>query len=326
MKKTANYLAAFGLTLLVAASASAQGWKGMGRLQGSIVDPSGKAIEGAKVVLKSTRANNTGPDPIVTDAKGRWAALGLMGGTWSLDVTAEGYLPLAKSIEVSEINRMPPMKLTLEAAPPPEPIKEEAPAVETVQVGGVEVSPEIAQALEAANGYMKEEKWKEAAVEYEKALAVLSTSTSLRFALSRAYYGAGDLDKAIEQLQTVYAADTGNMTAATLLADMLLEKGRVDEGKKVLAAMPPGAMLDPNTIINLGIRFMNNNLPQDAHKYFSDAVSAAPDMAAAYYYRGIASLQLKKMNEARADFKKVIAMAPDSSEAKDAKELLDQMK
>ena len=55
-------------------------------------------------------------------------------------------------------------------------------------------------------------------------------------------------------------------------------------------------------------------------------LSAAPDLAAAYYYRAIASLQMKKMKDAKADLEKVVAMAPDSSEAKDAKELLDQMK
>lgn len=325
MKQTANRLAVFALTLLVATTALAQAWKGMGRVQGVIVDQSGKAIKGAKVTLKSIKADG-GPAPILTDDRGRWAALGLIGGPWNLDVDAEGYLPVSKSLEVSELSRMPPMKLALEAAPPPPPKQEEAPQADTIQVGGVEISPETAQALEAANGFMKSEKWKEAAAEYEKALAVLSTNTSLRFALSRAYYGAGEIDKAIAQLETVYAADTGNMTAATLLADMLLEDGRIDAGKKVLSAMPPGAMMDPNTIINLGIRFMNQNRPEDAHKYFNDAVSAAPDFAAAYYYRGIAALQLKKMSEAKADFKKIIAIAPDSSEAKDAKELLDQMK
>ena len=297
----------------------------MARIQGTIVDAAGKPVKGAKVILKSVR-DNAGPQPIVTDDRGRWAALGLAGGNWNLDVEAEGFLPKATSVQLSELNRLPPMKIELEPAPPPAPKEETTTQSETIQVGGVEISPEIAAALEAANNFMKEQKWKEAAVEYEKAVAVLTTNTSLRFALSRAYYGAGDVPKAIEQLQTVHAADNGNVTAATLLADMLLETAKVDEAKKVLATIPAGAISDVNTIINIGIRFTNQNLPEEAFRWFNDAVSVAPDVAAAYYYRGIANLQLKKMKEAKADLEKVVALGPDAPEAKDAKDLLAQMK
>ena len=158
-------------------------------------------------------------------------------------------------------------------------------------------------------------------------VAALPANMQLKAALSRAYYGAGDKKKAISNLQLVYDADTGNVLYATLLADMLLEDGQLDAGQKILAALPPGSLSDPNTIINLGIRFVNNNKPQEAFKYFNEAVGVAPDLAAAYYYRGIANLQLKKMKEAKADLQKVIEIAPPgSSEANDAKELLAQMK
>lgn len=313
-------------TIIAALSASAQAWKGVARIQGTVVDAQGKPVKGARVSLKSVK-NDGGPAPIVTDDRGRWAALGLSGGSWNVDVQAEGFLNRATSVELSELSRIPPMKIELEAAPPPPPpVQEQAPAAEIVQVGGVEVSAEIAQALEAANVFMKEQKWKEAAAEYEKGVAVLPSNMSLKFALSRAYYGAGEIDKAIGQLKAVHTADTGNMTAATLLADMLLEKGSVDEAKTLLASMPPGAISDPNTIINFGIRYINLNQPEDAWKHFNEAVAVSPDLAAAYYYRAVASLQLKKMADARADLKKVIEMGPDSPEAKDAKELLDQMK
>ncbi len=323
MVRTARFFAV-SLTVLLALGASAQAWKGVARIQGSIVDAAGKPVKGARVILKSVR-DNAGPQAIITDDRGKWAALGLAGGNWNIDIEADGFLPKATSVQLSELSRLPPMKIELEAAPPPAPKEEAAPA-ESIQVGGVEISPEIAAALEAANAFMKEQKWKEAAAEYEKAVAVLTTNTPLRFALSRAYYGAGEIPKAIEQLQVVHTADSGNVTAATLLGDMLLETAKVDEAKKVLATIPAGAISDVNTIINLGIRFTNQNLPEDAFRYFNDAVAVAPDVAAAYYYRGIANRQLKKMKEAKADLNKVVELAPDAPEAKDAKDLLAQMK
>ena len=322
------YLVACLVATLVASTASAQAWRGMGRLSGIVLDPSGKPVAGAKVVLKSVRGSDQGPAPIVTDAKGRWAAGGLIGGQWNVDVEAEGFLTRKMSANVSEAGGpVPPMKITIEPAPPPAPAQEQAaPAQDVIQVGGVEVSPEIAQALEAANEFMKAEKWKEAAVEYEKALTVLTDNMQLKFALARAHYGAGDLKKAISLLQQVYDADNGNMTAATLLANMLIEDGQLDAGKKVLNAMPEGSVTDPNVFMNVGILFVNKNKPEDAFTYFDRAVKIAPEVPASYYYRALASLQLKRMDAARADLKKVIEMAPDSTEAKDAKELLAQMK
>lgn len=327
LKKNTTYLLVALLAFLVAATASAQGWRGTGRVQGSVVDQTtGKAIAGAKVKLGSAKASNDGPT-ITTDKRGNWAAGGLIGGSWNVDVSAEGYVARQISVELSEINRIPPMKIELEPVPPPPPPVEEAPATrDVIQVGGVEITPETAAALEAANTYMKEQKWTEAAAEYEKAVAALPENTSLKFAIARAYYGAKDLKKAIGYLQGVYDADTGNLTAAQLLANMLIEDGQVDAGKGILDKLPPGSMTDPTALINIGILFLNKGKLEDAWKYFDDSVKLSPEAPETYYYRGIASLQLKKMNDAKADFKKVIEIGPDSPEAKDAKELLSQMK
>ena len=327
LKKTTTYLFVALLALLVAASASAQGWRGMGRVQGSVVDQTnGKAIAGATVKLGSIKSNNEGPT-VKTDKRGNWVAGGLIGGSWNLDVSAEGYVSRQISVELSEINRIPPMKIELEPVPPPQPAVEEAPATrESIQVGGVEISAETAAALEAANNFMKEQKWAEAAAEYEKAVAALPDNTSLKFAIARAYYGAKDLKKAVSHLQPVYEADTGNLTAAQLLANMLIEDGQVDAGKAILDKMPEGSMTDPTALINIGILFLNKEKLNDAGKYFDDAVKLSPDRPETYYYRGIASLQMKKMAEAKKDFQKVVEVGPDSPEAKDAKDLLAQMK
>jgi Tfp pilus assembly protein PilF len=311
-------------TLTLAAGASAQAWGGAGRLHGIVSDENGKPLAGAKVKLVSHKAGGTGPDVLITDAKGKWAALGLIGGRWDVDIEAEGYLPRAISAEISELNRLtPPIKVSLDPKPVEQPKVEDR---EAIMVGGVEITPEVAAALEAANTYMKEQKWADAARAYETAVAALPDNTQLRFALARAYYGAGEIKKAIPTLQAVVAADATNAVTAALLADMLLEDGQIDEGRKVLASIPAGAITDPNTLLNLGIRFVNNGKPEEALQQFDLAVNAATDFAPAYYYRGIAALQLKKMKEAKADFEKVLQLAPDSQEASDAKDLLAQMK
>lgn len=326
MKKITTYICVTIFALLVAATASAQGWRGTGRIHGSVVDKTtNKPIPGAKLRLGSAKADNTGPE-IIADKRGNWVGGGLIGGSWNLDVSAEGYISRQISVSVSEIERVPAMKIELEPVPPPEPAAAQEQTREAIQVGGVEITPETAAALEAANTFMQAQKWAEAAVEYEKAIVALPTNMSLKTAIARAYYGAGELKKAVAYLQEVHTADTGNLMVAQLLANMLIEDGQVDAGKKMLDALPPGTMTDPTALINIGILFLNKNELNDAHKYFDDAVKLAPERPETYYYRGIALLQLKKMDAAKADFKKVVEVGPDSPEAKDAKELLDQMK
>jgi Flp pilus assembly protein TadD len=74
--------------------------------------------------------------------------------------------------------------------------------------------------------------------------------------------------------------------------------------------------------INVGILFLNKKSPADAVSFFSKAITMEPKAGEGYYYRGLAYAQLKKNHEARADFEQVIALAPTSPEATDAKSML----
>ena len=51
-------------------------------------------------------------------------------------------------------------------------------------------------------------------------------------------------------------------------------------------------------------------------------VKENPSLAEAYYYRGLCSLGLSKIDAAKADFKKLLELEPNSSHAADAREFL----
>jgi hypothetical protein len=63
--------------VLLAAPVAAQDWKGMGRLEGRVLDPDGKPIEGATVKLDLPERGG-GPAPLTTDKKGKWAVGGVV--------------------------------------------------------------------------------------------------------------------------------------------------------------------------------------------------------------------------------------------------------
>lgn len=346
MRRLSFVLAVLVVTLMSTGAVFAQAWRGGGRISGVVTDSSGKPIKGAKVTLVSIRSGNTGPAPLTTDAKGKWSILGVMGGTWNIDVEAPGFIIKKGTVEVNEAAMNPPVKTMLEPEPVQAPQPEQAPAelansvppeaVDAVRKGeslmkqaeGQPVEGEVTMSMAPTKptDEQKKEFYKQAIAEFEKAQALLPDNVQIKQALAQCYYKAGDVKQAAAMLQKVYDTDPTNVGVLLLLINVLLENGQLEQGKALLDKVPAGTMTDPTALINLGILFMNKSRLDDAWTYFDKAVTLDPNRGESYYYRGLASLQNKKMAEAKADFQKVVQLAPDSSEAGDAKELLKQMK
>lgn len=311
------------LISLSASVALAADWRGTNRLAGSVVDADKKAIANAKLMLRLQEAGNRGPD-VVTDRKGKWAILGLAAGTWYIDIEAEGFLPKKTAVSLAEGQRLPNMILQLDPAPPPveepEQVASTVPqeAVDAVKRG--EVLFRTADAETAAD--RKKELYREAIAEFEKALAVLPDHVGLKQVLARAYYGAGELERATTLLREIHAADPENHQMLLLLVNLLLESGQLEEGKKLFAKIPADALTEPTAVINIGILFLNRNDPAEAQTWFTRAVSISPDTYEPYYYRALAAIQLKRYNEAKPDLQKVLELAPDSPVAAEVKQIL----
>ena len=325
MNKRISIIACAVLAIITTAplASAAQDWRGNNRIQGVVVDKSnGKPVANAKVML---RKGTSGPD-VTTDANGKWAILGIGSGAWNVDVDATGFETRKASFGMQEGQRLPPMKIEMDRAAAP--VAAAAPASvqpEEVKIGGVAVTPEVATAVEAGNRLMGEQKFKEAVSEYEKAYPTLSSNVGLKFALARAYYGAGSLKKAIVLLDEAYKADPQPQTGI-LLANMLIEDGQIEPGKAIMAKLPAGSITDPTAYVNMGIAAMNKKQPSAAHDYFTKAIDLDPKRYEGYYYRGLASIQMGKAKQARPDLEKVLELAPTSPEAKDAKEYLKAIK
>ena len=315
MLSRAALVAAMGL--LVARAGVAQDWRGKARIDGRVLSEQGEAIPGAKLTLKRSGA---GPEALTTDKKGRWAYLGLANGSWDIDVEAAGYDPYKTTVQLSEINRIPPMDIRLHAAPKAEP----APAAGAAPKGA---SPDVIPILEHGNQLIEAKDYAGARAEYEKALAAVPNNAIILRAIAQTYYGEKNVDQAIATLQKVVAIDPNDATALLLLANLQLEKGNVEEGKATLAKLPPDAVKDPGVFTNLGIVLLNKKKPEDAWTYFDQAVKIAPTDADVYYYRGLAAYQIKtKKAEAKADFQKYLELAPTGENAADVKEYLKTLK
>jgi tetratricopeptide (TPR) repeat protein len=315
MKRLSRILAALLATLVVLATlpAAAQDWVGKGRLEGIVRDQDGKPIQGATVKLRLPDRPNEGPD-LKSDARGRWSKFGLRGGEWKVTIEAPGFQPGDIVITVSEVQRTNPIDYKM--AP-----------VQKASEAPSGLPPEVLEAVKTGNEALEQKRWSDARTAFEKVLPMAPDNVGLLMALARSYSGEGKTGNAVEMLKKVTDKDASNWGAWMLMANMLLEKGMLEEGRAALEHVPQQSITDPNIFINVGVLFMNQKKNDEAEGYFTKAVEVAPAQYDPYYYRGLARIALGKHAEAKADLKKVVEMAPvDANEVKEAKQLLEALK
>ena len=94
--------------------------------------------------------------------------------------------------------------------------------------------------------------------------------------------------------------------------------------RPILLCLLFAACTPPKSGDTLGdsIRQYNDGKLQEALESFDRVVKENPSLAEAYYYRGLCSLGLSKIDAAKADFKKLLELEPNSSHAADAREFL----
>jgi Flp pilus assembly protein TadD/5-hydroxyisourate hydrolase-like protein (transthyretin family) len=350
MRRFTTYMVAFVAAFALAVTATAQ-VRGTGRLGGQVLDKAtGKPIANATVTC-SLPNGSTQPLITNTDKSGRWSALGLTNGMWNIDITAPGYQTTRGTANVSEIQRLPPIKT--EMAPE---VKQEA-AAAAVATSSPLIPKEGIDAIDEAQALLKvkagdanpaggtvsaaevKANSAKAAADLEKALPLIpadndkvkTTRVQVQEVMAQAYYKAGDLPHAIAALEKLNASDPWSTPDANqsqrqiLLANLYLEGGQLDQAKALLDKLPPGAVTDPTVYTNVGILFLNKKNPTDAIAYFTKAIDLDPKREDSYYYRGLAHAQMKHTADARADFQQVITLAPDSSDAKDSKQMLEAL-
>lgn len=353
------------LLMFLAVAANAQ-LRGTGRLQGNVTDKnSDKPVPGATVTI-SLPNGHTQPIVSKTDSRGHWAAIGMTSGVWNIDISAPGYVTSRGTANVSEVGATPAISTQLEpqavqqAAPAPAAV----PNVPSVPKEAVDAIKEGETLLKAKAGDLittsqtdiagtatavshtvtadeLKQNAQRAVADFEKALPMVPGDTpELRDVqhqvlniLAQAYYKAGDVKNAIATLEKLDVADPMpatpdpmHLTREVLLVNLYLENGQLEQGRSVLEKLPSTAISDPTAYLNIGILFLNKKNPADAITYFSKAITMDPKRADSYYFRGLAEVQSKKFKEAKADFEQVLALDPDSSEARDAKQLLASLK
>jgi tetratricopeptide (TPR) repeat protein len=296
--------------LAVASPALAQDWRGAGRMEGRVLDADGKPLPG--VTVKLNLPERGGGTTVKTDKKGHWAVGAITSGAWEVDFEAPGYT--VKKINVnlpSEASRLAPIEVKLDkavAAGPP---------------------PEVRAALEKGDAAFKEGRFGEARAEYEK-LAALGLGPEVGATLNRqiayTYSREGNYAKAVEYLEKVIESDPTNTSLKLIAAQEALRGGMLDKGLAMLKGVDDSSIKEPEVFYNIAALLLNAQKAEEAVAYLTKAVTVDPAYVDGYFQRGLAYLGLQKYAEAKADFNKVIELAPTGPQADTAKKALAQIK
>jgi tetratricopeptide (TPR) repeat protein len=315
-----RFVAAFAVLalVLVAATASAQMWRGTGRMAGRVVDEAGQPIEGVKVKLFLPAGN--GGTEATSNKKGDWAVGGIGSGAWQVDFEKAGYETRRVTVDIEQMNPKPPMNIVMKKAAP-------------------DANQVIAEALKQANGLIAEKKYAEAQAIFADLLTKFPQAYQLELQIARAYHAEGAFDKEIEHLKKYIEKDPANVEIKLLTGSMMIQKGNAEEGKAMLASVDDSAVKDPMVFVNVGINLMNQNKAKDALPFFEKAAARFPESPDAYFYRGMVNVQLgttlrpdnqaegdKLLAAGKADLSKFLQMAPNAPEAAAAQKMLEALK
>ena len=145
--------------------------------------------------------------------------------------------------------------------------------------------------------------------------------------IARTYHGEGNKAAAIEQLRKAVADDPENLEVKMLLGTTLMEDGKNDEARQILASVDEAKVTDPAVFLNIGIGLINDKKQADALAWFDKAIARFPQHPDGYYYRGISYLSLGKTAEAKTDLQKYVTIAPPTApELATAKQILETIK
>jgi Tfp pilus assembly protein PilF len=309
-------LAAVLLLAVGAAPAAAQDWAGKGRLQGVVTNENSQPIQGARITLaRGEDGKGGGPAPLTTDAQGRWSHLGLAGGAWQITIELPGYVTSQGTAQVNEFGPVPPITIQLRPIPAQQPAGG--------GTGGA-TREEMLAWIEKGNALLKEKKYAEARTEYERVLAQLPAENQppLLRGIATTYYEEDNLDQAVATLKKAVEIKPDDAELLQLLVNWLVAADREEEAKTYMARLPQGTKIDPNSLLNLGIKAYNEKKLDEAAGYFDRVVREYPDLPEGYYYRGLVALAQNKSDVAKADFQKLLEIAPDHAKAAEVKEYL----
>jgi tetratricopeptide (TPR) repeat protein len=320
---TAAALALVGAALPVLA-------QGQAGLRGKVIDGTGKPVPQAEVVLEFV-GDLKQSYKVTTNNRGEWVKTGMIAtpGSWTITATAgklSGVLPGVRT----KIGEMTPVAdITVSEAStavskaPAGMSAEEIAKRNKRQLELENLSKDVNAAFDAGN-------FDEALVKLEQMVKEVEKCAACHAKMGDVYVKKNDLPKAEAAYLKAIEIDPAQPTPYAALATIYNEQKKFDEatkmGAKATELLGASGGTDPTAFFNQGVIFWNQGKAAEAKTEWEKAVKIDPKMSEAYYYLGMANLNLNKIPEAKTAFNEYLKQAPTGPHAATVKAILDTIK
>ena len=293
----------------IAASAAAQG----SRVVGIVKDEAGQPIKGATLSLEN-------PDAIprsftaTSDDRGRFAIIGLKSGDWSIVAQAPGFIADAGRVQV-RVSAAATPTFTLRRAPQPPPSA-------LGNIGAKDLQAE----LRAADQQYSAQQWDQAIASYKAILAKAPALSFINLQIGAAYRGKKDYDGAVVAYNDMLKADPSSDKARAELGLTYMEKGDLGAAKNTLVQAAQAPTASKELLYSLGEVEAARGNAADAMKWYQKASTSDPNWGKPLLQMGRTSLKNGDRAGAAAMLERVVTVDPSSSEAAQARSMIEQLR
>jgi tetratricopeptide (TPR) repeat protein len=311
----------FVLFVLVSFSILEGQVRGLARINGKVLDESENPIPSATVKVQALEVGGKRTEEfentLITDKEGVWKLAGLPSGFFKIAVSAPGFIPLSKNVEVSQININPQIILHLKRA-------EEFISQDSDSSG----------VFEEGNALFEQGRYDEAIASFQDFLEKNPMAYQVRFNIGNCYRENNELDSAQQEFEAVLekAKTEEGPEALKIQAKALAAIGelyvRRDDIEKAREYFTQSLELNPQDEIlayNVGEILFSNSKMDEALEYFTMAATIKPNWADAFLKLGYVHLNKTEYDKAKENFNKFLELDPDHPQAQSVRGILDYL-
>lgn len=296
----------FLAVLLISLFASAQAYKGQGRINGVVTDEQGNPLEGVQIKLYLEKVQSGFETE--TDKKGEWKAWWIRGGTWKIDFDKPGYMPHKLDAQINEWSKNPPILVTMK------------------KVQGTVLSEELVEALNEGNEFFDDGKYEKAISSYKNILEKFPDAYVINKNIGNCYFQLEEYAEAEEYYKKVLEKDPDDQEIMMLIGNTYTNRGETEQASEWYQKIDFEKISDPTVLYNIGSNFYSNQKYEDALKYYKKAVEIKEDFLDALYQLGLVNLTLGNYQDSIQVFDKYLQKDPDSERSAQVRNFIEFLK
>ncbi len=287
-----------------------------GRVGGVVKDEAGNPIKGATVTAENPAASPSS-FTATTDEKGRFSIIGMKAGGWSFAAAAPGFGPETGKLNVSTIGAPnPPLTFTMKKGGGPGP---------SSMLGGM-AAKDLQADLAIGDSLYNASKFDEAIVSYRQVMARAPALSVINLQIAAAYRNMKQYDNAIAAYKELLKVDPTNAKAIVGLGMTNLEKGDLKAAEDTLTQAANGPSPVREVFYNLGEVKFSKGEADEAAKWYQKASDLDPTWGKPIFKLALVSLNKGDKDGTIKLMEKVITADPTSTEAAQAKTVIEQLK